>query len=321
MPFMPARSALSLARSAAEEADVPGRATRLLRSAGEIAALVLAFLGAVPVAAAQDTDSLYRAVAIVTGTGEANRRLGLALCLEEVLVKVSGDARLVGDRRVAALARRADTLVSKFSYRDRFAHRPINDEQGTRDRPHDLTVDFDPAKIDAELAALGRRPWTASRPRLVAYVAVNNGAVAYMLARDAERGREQREAFAAAARQVAIPITIPDTAGHAAAEATVSRLAAVDPAMLDAAAKSTGGDQALVGRLLWSDRARGWIAEWRLAFESKLYRWQVRGVSFDDAFRNGMRGAVQILSGHGRPKGSCEAPTRRSRALGRACPD
>ena len=90
--------------------------------------------------------------------------------------------------------------------------------------------------------------------------------------------------------------------------------------MLDAAAKSAGGDQALVGRLLWSDQARGWLAEWRLASEGKLYRWQVRGVSFDDAFRNGMRGAAQILSGYGRPKGSCEPPTRRSRALGRACP-
>jgi hypothetical protein len=142
-----------------------------------------------------------------------------------------------------------------------------------------------------------------------------------MLARDVERGREQRDAFAAAARQVAIPVTVPDTTGLAAAEATVSRLATIDPAMLDAAAKAAGGDQALVGRLLWSDPARGWIAEWRLAHESKLYRWQVRGVSFDDAFRNGMRGAAQILSGHGRPKGSCEAPTRRSRALGRAGPE
>jgi hypothetical protein len=285
-----------------------------------IAALAISAFGAAPGAHAQDTDSLYRAVAIVTGTGEANRRLGLAMGLEEVLVKVSGDARLVGDRRVAALARRADALVARFSYRDRFAHRPINDEQGTRDRPHDLTVDFDPAKIDAVLADLGRRPWTASRPRLVAYVAVDNGAFAYMLARDAGRGGDQREALAAAARQVAIPVTIPDTAGHAAAEATVRRLATIDPALLDAAAKAAGGDQALVGRLIWSDRARGWVAEWRLAVEGRLYRWQIRGVSFDDAFRHGMRGAAQILSGHGRPEGSCEAPTQRSRALGRACP-
>ena len=292
----------------------------VLRQAAGIAALALLLLVPAPPAAAQETDSLYRAVAIVTGTGAANRRLGLALCLEEVLVKVSGDARLVGDRRVAALARRADALVGQIRYRDRFAHRPINDEQGTRDRPHDLTVEFDPAKIDAELARLGRRPWTASRPRLVVYVGVNNGAASYMLAGDGQRGGDQRAALAAAAHQVAIPITLPDEAGLAAAGATYQSLAAMDPAMLDAAAKSAGGDHALIGRLAWSDPARGWIAEWRLAAEGKLYRWQIKGVSFDDAFRDAMRGAAQVLSGNGRPKGSCEAPSRRSRALGRACP-
>jgi hypothetical protein len=287
-------------------------------SMSSIAAMLLLAAGAP--AAAQDAGTLYQAVAIVTGTGEVNRRLGLALCLEEVLVKVSGDARLVGDRRVAALAKQADTLVAQFRYRDRFAHRPINDEQGTRDRPHDLTVDFDPAKIDAELAKLGRRPWTATRPRLVVYIGVDNGAATYMLASNGERGADQREALAAAARQVAIPITVPNEAGLASANATYQTLTAIDPATLDAAAKSAGGDQALVGRLMWSDQARGWIAEWRLAFGGKLYRWQIRGVSFDDAFRNAMRGAAQVLSGNGRPKGSCEQASRVTRLQGRACP-
>ena len=30
--------------------------------------------------------------------------------------------------------------------------------------------------------------------------------------------------------------------------------------------------------------------------------WQVRGVSFDEAFRVAMRGAAQVLSGNGQPK-------------------
>ena len=77
---------------------------------------------------------------------------------------------------------------------------------------------------------------------------------------------------------------------------------------------------ALIGRLAWNDKALGWIAEWRLAFGGRLYRWQVRGVSFDDAFRNAMRGTATILSGYGRPKGSCEQASRRTREQGRACP-
>jgi hypothetical protein len=67
------------------------------------------------------------------------------------------------------------------------------------------------------------------------------------------------------------------------------------------AAKAAGADLALVGRLLWSDPALGWIAEWRLATAERAHRWQVRGVSFDDAFRSGLRGAAQSLAGHGPP--------------------
>jgi len=63
-----------------------------------------------------------------------------------------------------------------------------------------------------------------------------------------------------------------------------------------------GGDQALAGTLIWSDAARGWIAEWRLDFEGKPYRWRISGVSFDEAFRNALRGAAQVLSGNGEPQ-------------------
>jgi len=276
-----------------------GRAPKHLGWIAPVAALVL---GAAGPAVAEEPNPLYQAVAIVTGTGEVNRRLGLAMCLEDVLVKVSGDPRLIGDRRVVALKPQADRYVSAFRYRDRFAHRPINDEQGTRDRPHDLTVMFDPAKIDALLARLGRRPWTGNRPRLVVFVGVHNGSVSYALASDGERGVEQREALAAAARQVAIPMTLPNQAALTAARATYESLNVLEPAMLDSHAKTAGGDLALVGRLTWADRYRGWTAEWRLAYEGRAYKWQVRGASFDDAFRNGMRGAAQVLAGYGRPK-------------------
>src|SRR5258708_20102474 len=42
-------------------------------------------------------DSLYRAQAIVTGQGEANRIIGFASSLEDVLIKVSGALKLAAD--------------------------------------------------------------------------------------------------------------------------------------------------------------------------------------------------------------------------------
>ena len=72
-------------------------------------------------------------------------------------------------------------------------------------------------------------------------------------------------------------------------------------AMLDHIVKP-GGAVALSGNLVWSDKALGWIADWHLGVEGKIYRWQIRGVSFDDAFRNALYGAAQVLSGNGAPQ-------------------
>ncbi|HYZ26251.1 MAG TPA: DUF2066 domain-containing protein [Geminicoccaceae bacterium] len=251
-------------------------------------------------AGAGSVDDLYRAQTIVTGQGEESRRLGFAECLEQVLVKVSGDPRLLDDPGVAALAGQADAFVAEFHYRDRMAGIPVHDEQGTRDRPYDLTVSFHPAKIDAALRSLGREPWRASRPRLVVLLGVRLGTT-YVLASDGDRGRDQREALTAAAERFGMPMALPDQAALSAAGLSYQKLAAADPSDPAAIARMMGGDLPLIGSMLWSEEALGWIAAWRLATPGKTYRWQIRGVSFDDAFRHAMAGAAQILSGHGQP--------------------
>jgi hypothetical protein len=246
-------------------------------------------------------DDLYEARTIVTGQGEESRRVGFPLCLEQVLVKVSGDPRLIGDPQVAALAEDAATFVTDFAFRDRMAGIPVNDEQGTRDRPYDLTVGFDPAKIDAALRALGREPWKGPRPRLAALVGVDIGGTTYLLASDGKRGRDQREALADAAARFGMPMALPDEAALAAAGLSYAKLQDIDQRSLDATARAIGGDLALAGNLLWSEQALGWIAEWRMGAGGESHRWQIQGVSFDDAFRNPMSGAAQILAGHGEP--------------------
>jgi hypothetical protein len=192
-------------------------------------------------------------------------------------------------------------LVVDFQYHDRMAGIPVHDEQGTRDRPYDLTVAFDPARIDAALRSLGLEPWGAPRPRVVVLVAVRLGATTYLLASDGERGRDQREALADAAERFGIPIALPDQAKLVKTGLSYESLPTIDPRRLDTAARTMGGDLALGGSMLWSEAALGWIADWRLDAQGKSYRWQIRGVSFDDAFRNALAGAAQILSGHGPP--------------------
>lgn len=275
----------------------------MMRLVSKIAGLAaLAALAASLGTPAAADISLYGAQAIVSGNIKATRGTGMAQCLEDVLVKVSGDPRLIGDRRAKALARQAESLVREIRYRDRMGHKPINDEQGTRDRPFDLMVTFEPAKIDAALKSLGRKPWAGPRPRVAMLLVVNNGVVGYVLAADGERGQDQREALAAAANQVGLAVVVPTRAALAEAGLTERTLPSAEPAQLDGVAKTAGADVALAGRLIWSDAARGWVAEWRMASARKTFAWRIRGVSFDDAFRHAMRGAAQILSGNGQPK-------------------
>jgi hypothetical protein len=275
-----------------------GHVSRLAAVIARLTALVMLGCGT---AGAGEVEDLYRAQTIVTGQGEESRRLGFAACLEQVLVKVSGDPRLLGDPAVAALAEQAGPFVTGFAFHDRMAGIPVHDEQGTRDRPYDLTVDFDPGKIDAALRSLGREPWGPPRPRVVVFLGVGLGGATYLLASDSKRGRDQREALAAAAARFGMPIALPDEAALAAAGLSYAKLSAVDLSTLDAAARTIGGDLALAGDLLWSEEALGWVATWRLDARGKSHHWQIRGVSFDDAFRNAMSGAAQILSGHGQP--------------------
>ena len=60
--------------------------------------------------AADAADDLYRAQAIVTGKGEKNRQLGFRDCLDKVLVRVSGDQRVLARSEIIALRDRAGDL-------------------------------------------------------------------------------------------------------------------------------------------------------------------------------------------------------------------
>ena len=105
---------------------------------------------------------------IVTGYDMRSRPSGFARALREVLVKLSGEPRLDLDPRVRELSIHADHLVTTFDYVDQMAGIKVHDDQGTYDRPYNLTVVFDPGKIDAALADLGEHPWLGERP-VIAY--------------------------------------------------------------------------------------------------------------------------------------------------------
>ena len=250
--------------------------------------------------AAAGTD-LYRTKVTVTGQGEANRVTGFAAGLEDVLIKASGAQKLSGDRRLAAYKAKARDYVRSFSYRDQFFGKPIRDEQGTRDRPFDLTVEFEEGRIDDLLKTLGLKPWLSPRPRLAVFVEMEQGAKNYIVTTDGSQSDLQRDALLAAADKRGMDIVLPG-----AAELAKSNISGAEPRApsfpaLTPLATELGGEVVLVGRLVWDDRDLGWATQWQMDWRGQTHRWQMRGVTFDETFRRGIGGAAQILSGNGDP--------------------
>ncbi|MER9674458.1 DUF2066 domain-containing protein [Mesorhizobium sp. M0208] len=268
-----------------------------------LAVVVVGLIAAnTPPVSAETVDSLYQSQTIVTGQGEVNREIGFKTCLDAVLVRVSGDQRLAKKPEVAALRDKAGSFVAEFRYHDRLEGIPVHDEQGTHDRPHDLTCLYRPDVIDPVLAALGSKPWLAERPRLAIFLAAEQGTRHFALTADDQRGAAMRESFVNATGPLVMRILFPEASMLSASKLDDRALRHADMATLDQLARKAGADQALAGSLIWSDKELGWIADWRLAMNGKAYKWQVRGVSFDEAFRVAMRGAAQILSSNGQPE-------------------
>ena len=245
-------------------------------------------------------QSLYQSMYVVSGTGEAHRQVGFAEALRRLMVKVSGDRRLAEDPIVAGMVKNASSYVNSFAYLDLKNGIPIHDEQGSYDRPQYLTVTFDQAKIDAALNGLHRKPWIA-RPRLAVFLGVQRNSRSYVVNANDDRDEAMRESFGNASLLYGVPISFPDETLVAGRLQSFSAAQQARVSDLDAAAKSAGEDQALLGTLVWSDPDRGWVADWTISYQGQPVHWQLRGVSFDDAFRDGLSGAALVLSGNGKP--------------------
>jgi hypothetical protein len=245
-------------------------------------------------AGAQETGDLYQATAIVTGTDMRSRPAGFAHALREVLVKLSGEPRLDKDPRLAELAAHADLLVTTFDYVDQLAGIPIHDDQGTYDRPHDLTVRFDPKRIDEALAELGERPWRGERPVIVPVLAVRGFAATYLLSAEQPAAAEQRGSLASVAGEYGVTVRIPTEAELAAWGATIGGFPSPPAASVP--------NQALVaGTLEFKEALPGWVGSWRMRWHDADYAWGISGVNYDTAFRSIVRGVARVASGHGNP--------------------
>jgi len=260
--------------------------------------VLLALCVASNAARAVDDDALYRGHALVNKYDEALAR-GYGENLAEVLVKVSGDPRLLADPRLDALKADAKAVSTGVRFHDLWESIPIHDEQGTRDRPYDMWVSFNKGRIAEILKTLGRTVWTGPRPTVVPFIGLKDlRGRTFVLASDGVRGIDQREALAVAATAYGLDYHLPTTAILTGEALTYPRLASehVTPSV-----DGEAGNVALMGVLQASENPPGWRVSWRLVWQGATIRWSLVTPSFDAAFRAGFAGAEQVFAGNGIP--------------------
>ena len=227
---------------------------------------------------------LYEAVVTVTGVDARSRPDGLGAALAQVLAKVSGNPALLDDPHVAALAPAAPGLVAALAYLDQMGDEPRHDEQGSRDRPYDLMVRFDPLLLNSMLQGLGEAPWRTRPPLLVLVRIMPRSGPPMPLLADTVGDERHRAALLTAADRAGLQLVLPLDQGVDAAPARPN-LAPPLP------------DLVLRGTLTWVD-GEGWSGAFTLPWRGREHGWGVQGVGFDAAYRAAMYGAARVLSGH-----------------------
>lgn len=244
-----------------------------------------------PVGAVDDSD-LYRAQAIVTGTVEPERTRGFKAALQDVVVKLTGDARLEGSGKLLPLLERPHGLVERFEYEDRMKGIPVHDEQGTRERPHYLRVRFKKAAVDAALVKLGLKKWPSDRPVLAIWLGVRTALAPYVLEDDGPNGYGQRAVLIETSMRRGLPIVLPSKGQNAVSFGDIVSNAA---AKLKRASRRA--DAFLVGVLSITE-AGYWNINWQLFHRNESRAWSLRDVTFDTALKNGLQTGALIFSGN-----------------------
>lgn len=247
-------------------------------------------------------ENIYQAKTIVTGQRDETRIPGFKLAIVDALKKVSADPTINSEEVITAVGSGIQDYVKAYSEHDRMADIPIHDEQGTRDRPFDLVVDFHKDKMDSLLKTLKREPWLATRPEVLVLLVVHFDSNSYILTSDDDLGVDQRDAMVATAWQAGLPIALPTAESIAKAGLAPDSLFHTTAEKIEKLRQRLGTGHLIVGSIDWKSGMQGWKAGWNFNAEGQNHHWQIQDVNFDDAFRSAMRGATQILSGHGEPK-------------------
>ncbi len=252
--------------------------------------MILGLIAFAPAQAATVTD-MYSAAAAVMNVDEPERQRGFRAGLEEVIIRLTGDAGLKGSYRIEPILDFAPNFVVSHTYKEALDSPEKRDEQTTSGYPHSLAIQFDKTKLDSAIEAFGLQLWSAERPLTAVFLGVKDARGTHVLTAGENGAADQRNALQTIAAKRGLPIVLP-AAPTVPYEAITARYADA----LTTAAKGIGADSVLFGALEYDGYAY-WSIQWTLIwFGHDIQTWENRGVTLDAALHDGLEKSATIYS-------------------------
>jgi len=264
-----------------------------------ICGLLLA-LGLLPVITmGAEVKGLYEAEMQVPNQTRSERGLAMSAALAEVVTKVSGrrDARL--QPKVAQAIRRPAQLLQQYRYRA--LPEDMRGELMPGDDPQLVFFHFDKKAVDRLLRESGLPVWGATRPAVLAWLAVEEDAGRrYLLSADspdALRLVVEREAM-----RRGLPLLLPLLDLQDQRQVSFADVWGRfrDPVLQ--ASQRYRPEAVLMGRLLRTPGGE-WQADWWIVEGKDSERWRANGVLPAEVVDEGMAGAVGWLAQRYAPLG------------------
>lgn len=225
----------------------------------------LALAAAAAVAPEQETE-WYTVEVPVRSREASEREAALGRALGQVVQRASGRSEAPANEIVRRAQRVAGSFVLASEYR------PAQDAvDGSLASGEVLAVSFDPAAIDALLAAAGLPQWLGPRPRPMIWLVIDDGGDAgprLLTVRQLNAARP----LAQRGLERGLRLLLPE--GNAIEQQAIDRILRLDPAAIAVLSARYGADWQLLGRM--ARDPGGWRAEWLLAQGANVvHRWSL----------------------------------------------
>jgi hypothetical protein len=272
------------------------RASRMAWMAGAMLVVTtgaMLFEGGAGVAYAQRVEGdraaaegIYQTEVSVHSQSEAERNVGFARAMIQVLSRLTGNRSPSGFPGVGQTLRNARQYVDSYDYRQ---DEGISPTTGAPTYDTTLIVRFDQDKVDNMVAALGLPLWPQPRPKPVLWLAIDDGHGPRLV------GLPQ----ASAARSVldhavdrGFKLGLPN--GSAAEQAAVGAIWRGDTAAVARLSSHYSPPMQLIGKLYRSDA--GWTADWTFVDSGRvLSNWTSEEHDARRAMAAGADGAADAL--------------------------